>query len=60
MSLVGKQSYKILLLFHDRDGVHAAVKTSKEALLLRRLVETFDIIHDLVRVHCDSQSYSSC
>ena len=34
----------------------AAVKASKEALWLRGLVETFSIIHDLVQVHCDSQS----
>ena len=33
----------------------AAVEASKEALWLRRLVETFDNIHDSVRVHCDSQ-----
>ena len=34
----------------------AAVEASKEFLWLRRLVETFSIIQDSVRVHCDSQS----
>jgi len=34
----------------------AAIEASKEALLLRGLVETFSIIQNLVRVHCDSQS----
>jgi len=34
----------------------AAVEASKEALWLRGLVETFRIIQDSVRVHCDSQS----
>jgi len=34
----------------------AAVEASKEALWLRGLVETFSIIHDSVRIHCDSQS----
>ena len=34
----------------------AAVEASKEALWLRELVETFSIIQDSVRVHCDSQS----
>ena len=34
----------------------AAVEASKEALWLRGLVETFSIIQDSVRVHCDSQS----
>jgi len=34
----------------------AAVEASKEALWLRGLVETFSIIHDSVRVHCESQS----
>ena len=33
-----------------------AVEASKEALWLRGLVETFSIIQDSVRVHCDSQS----
>jgi len=33
-----------------------AVKTSKEALWLRELVEAFGMMHDSVRVHCDSQS----
>ena len=33
-----------------------AVETSKEALWLRGLVETFAIIHDSVRVHYDDQS----
>jgi len=32
------------------------VKASKEALWLRGLVETFSIIQNSVRVHCDSQS----
>jgi len=31
-----------------------AVEASKEALWLRGLVETFNIIQDSVRVHCDS------
>ena len=34
----------------------AAVETSKEALWLRGLVETFNIIQDSVWVYCDSQS----
>ena len=34
----------------------AVVDASKDALWLRGLVETFGIIHDSVRVHCDSQS----
>ena len=34
----------------------AAVEAYKEALWLRKLVETFGIIQDSVRVHCDSQS----
>ena len=34
----------------------AAIEASKEALWLRGLVETFSIIQDSVRVHCDSQS----
>jgi len=34
----------------------AAIEASKEALWLRRLVETFSIIQDSVRVHCNSQS----
>ena len=34
----------------------AAVEALKEALWLRGLVETFSIIHNLVQVHCDSQS----
>jgi len=34
----------------------AAVKASKKALWLRGLIETFSIIQDSVRVHCDSQS----
>ena len=33
-----------------------AVETSKEALWLRGLVETFSIIQDSIRVHCDNQS----
>jgi len=33
-----------------------AVEASKEALWLRGLVEMFSIIHDSVRVHCNSQS----
>ena len=32
------------------------VEASKKVLWLRGLVETFSIIHDSVRVHCDSQS----
>ena len=32
----------------------AAVEASKEALWLRGLVETFSIMQDSVRVHCDS------
>jgi len=32
------------------------VEASKKALWLRELVETFSIIHDSVRVYCDSQS----
>jgi len=32
------------------------VEASKEALWLRELVETFSIIQDSIRVHCDSQS----
>ena len=32
------------------------VETLKEGLWLKELVKTFDIIHDSVRVHCDSQS----
>ena len=31
-----------------------AVEASKEALWLRGLVETFSIMQDSVRVHCDS------
>ena len=34
----------------------AVVEASKKALWLKGLVETFSIIHDSVRVHCDSQS----
>jgi len=34
----------------------AAVEVLKEALWLRGLVETFSLIQDSVRVHCDSQS----
>jgi len=34
----------------------AIVEASKEALWLRGLVETFSIIQDSVRVHCDNQS----
>ena len=34
----------------------AAVEASKEALWLRELVEIFGIIHDSIRVYCDSQS----
>ena len=34
----------------------AAVEASKEVLWLRRLVETFSIIQDSIRVHCDSQN----
>ena len=34
----------------------AAVEASKEVLRLKGLVETFSIIQDSVRVHCDSQS----
>ena len=34
----------------------ATVKASKEALWLRALVETFDIMQDSVWIHCDSQS----
>ena len=33
-----------------------AVEASKEALWLRELVETFGIIQDSVRLHCDSQN----
>jgi len=33
----------------------AAIEASKEALWLRGLVETFSIIQDSVRIHCDSQ-----
>ena len=33
-----------------------AVEASNKALWLRGLTETFGIIHDLDRVHCDSQS----
>ena len=33
-----------------------AVEASNEALCLRGLVETFSIIHDSIRVHCDNQS----
>ena len=33
-----------------------AVEASKEVLWLRRLVETFGIIHDSVQVHCNSPS----
>ena len=33
----------------------AAVDATNEALWLRGLVETFSIIQDSVRVHCDSQ-----
>jgi len=34
----------------------AAIESSKENLWLRGLIETFSIIQDSVRVHCDSQS----
>jgi len=34
----------------------AVVEASKKALWLRGLIETFDIIQDSVRVHCDSHS----
>ena len=34
----------------------AAGEASKKVLWLGGLVETFSIIHDSVRVHCDSQS----
>ena len=33
-----------------------AIETSKEVLWLRGLVDMFSIIHDSVRIHCDSQS----
>jgi len=33
-----------------------AIEASKKALWLRGLVETFNIIQDSIRVHCDSQS----
>ena len=33
-----------------------AVEASNEALRLRGLVETFSIIQDSVRIHCDNQS----
>ena len=33
-----------------------AVEASKKALWLRGLVETFSIIQDSIRVHCDSQN----
>ena len=33
-----------------------AVKASKRALWLRGLIETFDIMHDSIRVHYDGQS----
>ena len=33
-----------------------AVEASKGALWLKGLVEMFSIMHDSVRVHCDSQS----
>jgi len=32
------------------------VEASKKALWLRGLVETFGIMQDSVRIHCDSQS----
>ena len=32
------------------------VEASKKALWLRKLIETFSIIQDSVRVHCDNQS----
>jgi len=34
----------------------AAVEASKEALWLKGLVETFSIIQNSVRIHCDSQT----
>ena len=34
----------------------AAVEALKKALWLRELVETFNIIQDSVRVHCDNQN----
>ena len=34
----------------------AAIEASKKVLWMRRLVETFGIIQDTVRVYCDSQS----
>jgi len=34
----------------------AAVEASKKALRLKGLVETFGIIQDSVRVHCNNQS----
>jgi len=34
----------------------ATIEVSKEVLWLRGLVETFGIIQDSVRVHCDSQN----
>jgi len=34
----------------------AIVEASKETLWLRGLVETFGIIQDSVRIHCDCQS----
>jgi len=34
----------------------AAIEASKEALWLRGLVETFDIIQDSVQIHYDSQN----
>jgi len=34
----------------------AIVETSKKALWLRGLVETFNIIQHSVRIHCDNQS----
>jgi len=40
--------------FNNKAEYMAAVEASKEALWLRGLVETFSIMQDSVRVHCDS------
>jgi len=44
----------IIALLITKAEYIAAIEALKEALWLRGLVETFSIIQDLVRVHCDS------
>ena len=51
-----KELLDIIALSMTKVEYIATVKALKEVLWLRGFVETFSIIHDSVRVHCDSQS----